>query len=244
MHKRNQRRPIKALSVFMAAALVFTSFPSEAKTGKKKEVTQIQLTSPYSAKDKKITTTLTMKKGSTFKIKASVFPKSAGKKLVFKSSKKKIASVSKSGKIKANKVGKANITVQPQSNKKVKAVINVTVVNKLKKVKKITLDKSSLSLSVNGTAQLNASVVSPKKPTSKKFNWFTSNADVAVVNNKGTVTAKAPGSADITATSADGQRAKAVCPSADVAVADESFLSLILHFSEIRFLPIYIKHRI
>lgn len=35
MHKRNQRRPIKALSVFMAAALVFTSFPSEAKTGKK-----------------------------------------------------------------------------------------------------------------------------------------------------------------------------------------------------------------
>lgn len=211
MHKRNQRRPIKALSVFMAAALVFTSFPSEAKTGKKKEVTQIQLTSPYSAKDKKITTTLTMKKGSTFKIKASVFPKSAGKKLVFKSSKKKIASVSKSGKIKANKVGKANITVQPQSNKKVKAVINVTVVNKLKKVKKITLDKSSLSLSVNGTAQLNASVVSPKKPTSKKFNWFTSNADVAVVNNKGTVTAKAPGSADITATSADGQGAKAVC---------------------------------
>ncbi|MCM1245843.1 MAG: Ig-like domain-containing protein [Roseburia sp.] len=211
MYRKNHRRLTKALSAFMAAALVFTSFPSEAKTSKKKEVTQIQLTSPYSAAGKKTATTLTLKKGSTFKIRASVSPKSASKKLVYKSSKNKIASVSKSGKIKAKKVGKATITVQPKSNKKVKATIRLTVVDKLKKVKKIALDQSSLSLSVNSTAQLTASVVSPKKPTSKKFNWFTSDASVAVVSKKGMVTAKATGNANIMATSADGQGAKAVC---------------------------------
>ena len=129
-------------------------------------MTKIQLTSPYSSKDKKVTTTLTLKKGSTFKIKASVSPKSASKKLTYKSSKKKIATVSKSGKIKAKKVGKTKITIRPKKNKKVKATIT-----------------------------------SPKKPTVKKFNWFTSNKTVATVNKKGVVTV----------TSADGRGAKAVC---------------------------------
>lgn len=139
-------------------------------------MTKIQLTSPYSSKDKKVTTTLTLKKGSTFKIKASVSPKSASKKLTYKSSKKKIATVSKSGKIKAKKVGKTKITIRPKKNKKVKATIT-----------------------------------SPKKPTVKKFNWFTSNKTVATVNKKGIVTAKKAGSATITVTSADGRGAKAVC---------------------------------
>lgn len=177
-------------------------------------MTKIQLTSPYSSKDKKVTTTLTLKKGSTFKIKASVSPKSASKKLTYKSSKKKIATVSKSGKIKAKKVGKTKITIRPKKNKKVKATITVTVVKKLKKVKKISLNQSKLSLSTNGnnrTAQLKATITSPKKPTVKKFNWFTSNKTVATVNKKGIVTAKKVGSATITVTSADGRGAKAVC---------------------------------
>ena len=204
----------RALSALMAVSLILSPISGEAKTNKKKTVTKIQLTSPYSSKDKKVTTTLTLKKGSTFKIKASVSPKSASKKLTFKSSKKKIATVSKSGKIKAKKVGKAKITIRPKKNKKVKATITVTVVKKLKKVKKISLNQSKLSLSTNGnnrTAQLKATITSPKKPTVKKFNWFTSNKTVATVNKKGIVTAKKAGSATITVTSADGRGAKAVC---------------------------------
>lgn len=204
----------RALSALMAVSLILSPISGEAKTNKKKTVTKIQLTSPYSSKDKKVTTTLTLKKGSTFKIKSGVSPKSASKKLTYKSSKKKIATVSKSGKIKAKKVGKTKITIRPKKNKKVKATITVTVVKKLKKVKKISLNQSKLSLSTNGnnrTAQLKATITSPKKPTVKKFNWFTSNKTVATVNKKGIVTAKKAGSATITVTSADGRGAKAVC---------------------------------
>lgn len=211
----NKKRHLKrALSALMAVSLVLSPISGEAKTNKKKTVTKLQLTSPYSAEDKKVTTTLTMKKGSTFKIKTRVSPKSASKKLTYKSSKKKIATVSKSGKIKAKKVGKTNITIRPKKNKKVKATITVTVVKKLKKVKKISLDKSALSLSVSGsnrTAQLKATITSPKKPTTKKFNWFTSNKKVVTVSKKGIVTAKKAGSANITVTSSDGRGAKAVC---------------------------------
>lgn len=213
MYKGNKKRLMRVISAVTATALVFTAIPAGAKTSKK-SVTQIQVTSPYSAKDKKVTTTLTLKKGSTFKIKTSVSPKTADKKLLYKSSKKKVATVSKTGKIKAKKVGKATITIQPKTNKKVKAVIKVTVVKKLKKVTKIKLDQSSLSLTVGGnnrTAQLKASIVSPKKPTNKKFNWFTSNKEIATVNNKGLVTAKKAGQATITVTAADGRGAKAVC---------------------------------
>ena len=210
----------KGFAVLLSTALAVTSMMDPAgstalaKKAAKKQAKSIQVKSPFSAKDKKVTTTLTLKKGSTFKIKTAVSPKSAGKKLAYKSSKKKVASVSKSGKIKAKKVGKTKITVSPKGSKKVKAVIQVTVVKKLKKVKKIALDKSSLALSVNGnnrSAQLKASVTSPKKPTVKKFNWFTSNKKVATVSRTGVVTAKKTGSATITVTSADGRGAKAVC---------------------------------
>lgn len=217
MYKVNttKRHVKQALSALLAVSLVLTPMTTGgAKTTKKKTGTKLQLTSPYSLKDKKVTTTLTLKKGSSFKIKTAVSPKSASKKLTYKSSKKKIVTVSKKGTIKAKKVGKAKITIRPKKSKTVTATITVTVVKKLKKVKKISLNKSALSLSVNGnnrTAQLKATITSPKKPTVKKFNWFTSNKKIATVNKKGVVAAKKAGNAKITVTSADGHGAKAVC---------------------------------
>ena len=58
--------------------------------------------------------------------------------------------------------------------------------------------------SLSPTAQLKATITSPKKPTVKKFNWFTSNKKIATVNKKGVVAAKKAGNAKITVTSADG----------------------------------------
>ncbi|MCH5266255.1 MAG: Ig-like domain-containing protein [Lachnospiraceae bacterium] len=214
MQNKNMKRLLRqSLAAVMATSLLFTCVPTQAKKASKKAVKEIQVTAPLSAKDKKVTTTLTLKKGSTFKLKTSVAPASASKKLVYKSSKKAVAAVSAKGKIKAKKVGKTTITIQPKKNKKVKAVIKVTVVKKLKKVKKITLDKTALSLSTSGnnTAQLTATIVSPKKPTTKGFNWFSSDKSVVAVNKKGLVTAKKAGTAKITVTSKDGRGAKAVC---------------------------------
>lgn len=73
---------------------------------------------------------LSLVKGDTFqlKVKVSAAPnKKKYKKVLYSTSKKKIASVSASGVIKAKKVGTANITVRAGKDKKKKVVIRVTV---------------------------------------------------------------------------------------------------------------------
>ena len=67
---------------------------------------------------------LTLKKGKTFKLKVTLTPKDSQDKITYKTSNKKIATVSKTGKIKAKKKGTAKITVI--SGKK-KAVCTVKV---------------------------------------------------------------------------------------------------------------------
>ena len=67
---------------------------------------------------------LTLKKGKTFKLKVTLTPKDSKDKIVYRTSNKKIATVSKTGKIKAKKKGKVKIIVI--SGKK-KAVCTVKV---------------------------------------------------------------------------------------------------------------------
>ncbi len=204
----------RAVSVCSAVVLVVCSVPGQAKTSTPK-VTAIKLTSPLTETGSRVSATLTMKKGSTFRIKTKLFPSSAKKvTLSYKSSKKKVATVSKKGVIKAAKTGKTTITVTPKGNKKVKAVIKVTVVKTLKKVKKIKLDRSTLSLSLGNTmnsANLIAKITSPKKPTNKKIRWISEDSSIASVSNSGFVTAKKAGTTSVIAIAADGQGAKATC---------------------------------
>lgn len=69
-----------------------------------------------------------LKVGKSYKLKATISPKNAtNKKVTYQSSNKKVATVSKSGKITAKKKGKATITVTSKSNPKVKAKCKVTV---------------------------------------------------------------------------------------------------------------------
>ena len=78
-------------------------------------------------KAKTITTSskkVTLKKGQTFALKASVSPITCPDKITYKSSKKKIASVSKKGVIKAKKPGKSVVTVKC-GKKKIKVKVKV-----------------------------------------------------------------------------------------------------------------------
>lgn len=66
-----------------------------------------------------------LKKGETLTLKVNRFPLTANDKLTYKTSNRKVATVSSKGKIKARRKGKATITVRSRSGKK--ATFKVTV---------------------------------------------------------------------------------------------------------------------
>ena len=66
-------------------------------------------------------------KKKSVKLKVSVKPSGASKKVSFQSSNEKVAKVSTKGKVTAVKAGKTVITVTSNSNKKIKKKINITV---------------------------------------------------------------------------------------------------------------------
>ena len=173
-----------------------------AKAGKKATVKTVAITKP----DTKM---LVMKKGQSFTLKTKVTTsgKNVSKAVSYKSSNKKVVTVTKKGKLKALKNGKATITVTSKTDKKKKATIKVVVKTPVTKVK---LDQKEISLTEGETAVVTATV-SPKKATIKKVSYKSSNKAVAKVNSKGKITAVAEGSAVITATSKDGNAKTATC---------------------------------
>lgn len=148
-------------------------------------------------------------KGASTKIAADVFPDSAANQaLSWKTSNKKIATVSSSGSVKGVKAGTVTITATAKDGSGVKQTIKVTVHEAPK----------SVSLYKNGTAIKSGSVayvynvgeiitmtakVSPAKAY-QPVEWSTNNATVATVEN-GVVTVVGNGVAKITAKTVDGK---------------------------------------
>ncbi|MCL2289637.1 MAG: SUMF1/EgtB/PvdO family nonheme iron enzyme [Bacteroidetes bacterium] len=97
----------------------------------------------------------------------------------------------------------------------------VAVIACKKPVDGVSLDKSTLSLSIGKTVTLTASIV-PKNAGNKAVNWSTSNSNVATVTD-GLITGVGVGTATITVTTQDGGR-RATCL---VAVAQPIELEMI-----------------
>ena len=72
----------------------------------------------------------------------------------------------------------------------------------------VTLNKTSLGLTVGGSERLTATVA-PNDATDKSVTWASSNTAVATVDANGTVTAVSAGTATITVTTADGAKTAA-----------------------------------
>ena len=72
----------------------------------------------------------------------------------------------------------------------------------------VTLNKTSLGLTVGGSERLTATVT-PNDATDKSVTWASSNTAVATVDANGTVTAVSAGTATITVTTADGAKTAA-----------------------------------
>lgn len=92
------------------------------------------MTIQAASKPKKITMNkknVSLEVGKTFKLKVKkVKPKKASKAVTYKTNKKKVATVSKKGVIKAKSAGTATITVTSKKSKKLKVKVKVNVKNK------------------------------------------------------------------------------------------------------------------
>jgi len=154
-------------------------------------------------------TSLMIKKGKTTTLKATVKPTNAGNtKVTWKSSNKKVATVTSKGKIKAQKAGTCVITVTTKDGG-YKAKCYVTVYNKEVKVKKVSLNKKSVTLDVDDKVTLKAKIT-PTGATNKNVTWKSSNKNVATVSSKGVVTAVGSGTCTITVKTKSGKK-KAKC---------------------------------
>lgn len=94
------------------------------KSGKKKVVVTVKVKAVKTTNISGVPATKRIKKGKTFKIKAVAAPKNTDQKITFKSSNKKVATVTSKGVVKGKKKGTATITVQSGS-KKVTCVVTV-----------------------------------------------------------------------------------------------------------------------
>lgn len=184
---------------------------------------------------KKITFTkkkLTVKVGQKKKLKSKlkVTPKAAKKKalknVTWKSSNKKVVKVNKKGVITGKKAGKATVTAKLKVGKKtLKAKCKITVTapavttpttpttpsmpqTPQVKVTEVKADKSNLTLNERENAQP-AITVLPSNASNKTIQYTSSDENVAVVDEKGVITAIAQGTTVITAAATDGSGKKA-----------------------------------
>ena len=87
------------------------------KSGSKKATVTVKVAKVKTTKLSGVPSSKTVKKGKTFTIKASVTPKNSDEKVIYKTSNKKIATVTSKGVVKGIKKGTATVTVQSGSKK-------------------------------------------------------------------------------------------------------------------------------
>ena len=143
---------------------------------------------------------LELTEGETGNIIATVKPDNATNKTVtWSSSNPTIAAVDQNGEVTAVKEGTAIITAKAGDKT---ATCTVTVKKSVVAVESVTLDITSTILNTGETLTLTATV-KPDNATDKTVTWSSSNPTIAAVDQNGTVTAVAEGTATITAKASD-----------------------------------------
>ena len=147
-------------------------------------------------------------------LRADVKPSNASnKKLQWKSSNTKYATVSQSGKVTTKKAGagkKVTITANATDGSKIKGSYTIQI--KKHAVSKISLKAKSTSVKAGKSVQIKATVKTTGKDANKTLKWSSCNTKYATVNSKGKVVAKKAGKGKkvkITAQALDGTGKKA-----------------------------------
>ena len=179
-------------------------------------VTDAPKTTNVSAATKKVKKLSFKKKGYVMKsagrwmnvrIRLNFSPKSSKtKNLTYKTSNKKIATVSKTGILRTKKKGTVTITAIAKNNKKAKATMTLTVGKVVKTLKFKEGTKKTVTAGSKFTLH---PTYKPKDVATKAVTWKSSNTKVATVSSKGKVTTKKDGTVTITATAKDAGKKKA-----------------------------------
>ncbi len=201
MKKRN-----RMISLLLAALLAFPAAPfttaamdapqAVEAAEKKAEITNVN------------TGTLTLEKGETFQLKAN------RSDVKWKTSDKKVVTVSKSGKLKAVKKGTAVITLTAGKSK---TTLEVTVGTKVADVNVI---KSAVALPMGGKSTIKAAV-SPADASNQALSYQSADTKIASVSKDGVITAKKTGRTKITVQATDGSKKKEVV-TVTVRIADSA----------------------
>lgn len=129
-------------------------------------------TKPAVVKVKKIKLSknkVTLINGKNCTLKATITPKNAtNKKVIWKSSDKKVATVDKNGKVVAKRRGTCRITVSATDGSGVEAVCKVTVKQLVTSIK---LNKSVINLNKKGDKATLKATVKPSNADNKKVTW-------------------------------------------------------------------------
>jgi len=94
------------------------------------------------------------------------------------------------------------ITVKPDMHSDVDVVLSKTPIIS---VSSVSLNKSAITLGIDGTEQLTETVL-PTNAPNQTVTWNSSNSNIATVNSNGLVTAISLGTATITVTTQDGNK--------------------------------------
>ena len=138
---------------------------------------------------------------------ANILPNNASNILIWNTSNASVATVDENGAVTAKSTGTAIITATTTdySNLSISCDVNVIV-----PVSSISLNQTTATINKGYSLNLTATVL-PTNAYNKTLAWTSSNTSVATVDQNGVVTAKALGTAMITATTTDGTNLSASC---------------------------------
>jgi uncharacterized protein YjdB len=146
------------------------------------------------------TMNIALNRGSTYMPNVTIQPSNANQSLItWKSMMPNIATVNADGLITAVSNGTSMITAIAQNGSKTASMI----VRVLTSVSSITLNESGISVRINTTSQLNATL-SPQGVSNPIITWSSSQPAIASVTNNGLVRGVMRGNAMITAITANG----------------------------------------
>ena len=180
-----------------------------AKVGKKKYTCKVTVKKQSVTSVKLNKKNVSLLKGKKITLKATLNPSNASSKgVIWRTSNKKVATVSAKGVVKAIGVGKCTISAISKDNSKKKAVCTINV---RRPVTAIKLNKTSLKLTKKGGTATIKATITPKNAYNKNVTWSSSNKNVATVSSSGKVKAVGNGVATITVKAKDGSGKKATC---------------------------------